>query len=206
LQGAASHSRPLQARCNAPVIQALCGWLIVAASLPELILTASIGILGFGGVIYTIRENARLSRDERRDVRTHLKSTLRHALIVELGEARRMYEERVADRDVEEGTDALLPAVCPRAIYDGSIAEIRVLTPKEIECVIRAYALMSELPGRLRLLPRTPEEAAWQLEGYLHIPNAHLENAAQMHENFLETINEAIQALERNSATENDAT
>lgn len=159
--------------------------------------TLVVGLLGFLGVIYTIRMNARLARDQRERHLNHERAALRTALYAELTTIRRTYEDRSQSCEASNGRSVFIPEYVPHQIYHQLLDRIGLLTLEEIEPVIQAYLLVAELPVRLRLLSRdsgNPGESS----GYIHIGEDYVEVVAGIHVSFLSSINSAIEVLKRN--------
>jgi hypothetical protein len=57
-----------------------------------------------------------------------------------------------------------------------------------------AFRLIEELALRLKVLSAQSDEGALY-EGYIYIGKEHVKNAGKMHENFLKSINEALNAI-----------
>ena len=158
--------------------------------------TFLVGLLGFAGVIYTIRMNARLARQQHEHELIHERTSLRTALIAELEALRSTYKDRSHDlRKDDSGNSVLIPEYVSNQIYRQLLDRIGLLTPEEIRLIMDAYLLVNELPVRLRLLAKdmggSPEHS-----GYIHIGKEDAEVAAKMHDNFLPKINSALATIQ----------
>ena len=155
-----------------------------------------VGLLGFFGVIYTIRMNARLARDKSEHQLNHERAALRTALCAELTSIRTTYENRSQDCEDANGTSVYIPEYVPNQIYQKLLDRIGLLTLAEIESVIQAYLLVVELPERLRFLSED-FGITGEPSGYIHIRSKYVKNAGDIHISFLKKTNSAIKALER---------
>lgn len=159
--------------------------------------TFLVGLLGFAGVIYTIRMNARLSRQQHEHELIHERTALRTALIAELGGLRKTYEDRSRTlREEDSGQSALIPEYVSNQVYSQLLGRIGLLTADEIESVMDAYLLATELPVRLRLLAKATADPS-EHSGYIHIGKEYAEFAAQMHDSFIPKINMALETIQR---------
>lgn len=157
--------------------------------------TLVVGLLGFLGVICTIRMNARLARDQRERQLNHERAALRTALCAELVIIRDIFEDRSQMcKEDDSGNSALIPEYVPNQVYHHLLDRIGLLTIEEIEPVMQAYLLVAELPVRLRLIsmdsgdPREPT-------GYLRIGADFVEAAGSIHRSFLSRIDSALEVL-----------
>jgi hypothetical protein len=158
--------------------------------------TFLVGLLGFAGVIYTIRMNARLTRQQHERELIQEQTALRTALIAELGALRESYEDRSHSlREKDSGQSALIPEFVSNQVYDHLLDCIGLLTADEIASVMDAYLLVAELPVRLRLLAKD-SIGSTEHSGYIHIGMELAEVAAKMHDNFLPKINTAITTIQ----------
>lgn len=158
--------------------------------------TFFVGLLGFVGVIYAIIMNARLTRQQHERELIQERSALRAALIAELKGLRQTYEDRSNTlREGENGQSALIPEYVSNQVYSQLINRIGLLTAEEIEAVMDAYLLATELPVRLRLVAKDTAESA-EHPGYIQVGYEFAEVAAKMHDSFLPKINTALAALQ----------
>jgi len=159
--------------------------------------TFLVGLLGFAGVIYTIRTNARLTRQQHESELIQERTALRAALIAELGALRKSYEDRSRSlREKDSGQSALIPEFVSNQVYYQLLDRIGLLTAEEIEPVMDAYLLVAELPVRLRLLSKDLSGSA-EHSGYIHIGEDFAEDAAIIHDNFLLKINMALSTIQK---------
>lgn len=157
--------------------------------------TFIVGILGFGGVIFTIYMNARLSRVQHERQVTHDREALRTALSSELGLIKKILSGRCEQVDEERAiSSAFYPEHISTEVYVHFIGNIGLLTQREIEAVIEAYALVNDLPIRLKLLS-TDHDSSFDRPGYIHIDAKHGNTAIGIHKSFLPKIEHAIQTL-----------
>lgn len=115
--------------------------------------TLVVGVLGFTGVIVTLIANAKIQRNLQAAQRQHEVRSIRTALVVELKENVRMYEDRISELSKADGTHhAILPSKVTNNIYKSSLSDVGLLSDNEIEAVLLAYLVLEEMPYRLRLL------------------------------------------------------
>lgn len=159
--------------------------------------TFLVGLLGFAGVIYTIRMNARLVRQQDERKIMHERTALRTALIAELGAHQKTYLDRINTlRGDNNDQSALIPEYVSNQVYYQLIDRIGLLTAEEIESVMDAYLLVTELPVRLRLIAKDTSKLS-EHSGYIHIDKEYAEVAAQIHDSFLIKINTALDTIQR---------
>ena len=108
--------------------------------------TFFVGLLGFSGVIYTIRMNARLERKQYERKLMHERTALRTAIIAELKSIGKTFEDRIdtlrSDKNLQS---AFIPEYVSNKVYYQLLDRIGLLTAEEIESVIDAY-LLADLP------------------------------------------------------------
>lgn len=160
--------------------------------------TLIVGLLGFAGVIYTIRMNAHLARQQHERELSESRAALRTALIAELKAIRQSYKDRSsALREKEDGQSALIPEFATNQIYSQLIDRLGLLSAEETESVMNAYLLIAELPVRLKLLSQKKNESS-EHSGYISISGDYTEIAAKIHDSFLPKFNNAIEIIQRN--------
>ena len=115
--------------------------------------TFFVGLLGFAGLIYTIRMNAKLERKQYERNLMHERTALRTALIAELKSISKTFDDRINTfRDNKNLQSAFIPEYVSNKVYYQLLDRIGLLTAEEIESVMDAYLLVTELPVRLRLI------------------------------------------------------
>ena len=163
--------------------------------------TLFVGLLGFTGVILTMLENAKLQRNQHEKKLLHEANSLRVAIKSELSANKQAYELRIKQFNEPEGhSDALLPNKATDKIYNELLSNIGLLTEEEIEKIINAYALISELSYRLRILVGTDNVGGYNNE-FIRVKGGNLEIALQMHESILPEIIHAINTVEKHLKT-----
>ena len=160
--------------------------------------TFIVGILGFGGVIFTIYMNARLSRVQHDRQIEHDKKALRTAICSELTLIKNIFCHRCeqADKD-DEPSSVFYPVHISTEVYAQFINKIGLLSQYEIETVMEAYALVNDLPIRLQLLT-TDHDSSFDRPGYIFIDAKYAEAAIGVHKSFLPKIEKAIKTLINN--------
>lgn len=161
--------------------------------------TSLVGVLGFTGVIVTMFANAKIQRNLQSAQRQHEVRSLRTALLVELKENVRMYEDRISTLSKADGTHhALMPSKVTNNIFQSSLSDVGLLSADEVESVLRAYLLLEEMPNRLRLLVGTNNVGEFNDE-FIRIDADRQHDAKKVHEALLPRLREAVTALERNA-------
>jgi hypothetical protein len=161
--------------------------------------TSLVGVLGFTGVIITMIANARIQRNLQSAQRQHDVRSLRTALLVELKENVRMYEDRISTLSKADGTHhALMPSKVTNNFFQSSLSDVGLLSADEVELVLRAYLLLEEMPYRLRLLVGTTNVGGYNDE-FIRIDADRQHDAKKIHEALLPRLREAVSALERHA-------
>ena len=161
--------------------------------------TSVVGVLGFTGVILTMIVNAKTQRGLQSTQRQHDVRSLRTALLVELKENVRMYEDRISTLSKADGTHhALMPSRVTNSIFQSSLSKVGLLSADVVESVLRAYLLLEEMPYRLRLLVGTNNVGGYNDE-FIRIDADRQHDAKKIHDALLPRLREAVAALERNA-------
>lgn len=164
--------------------------------------TFAVGALGFGGVICTIIMNARLSRVQHDRQINYERNALRTAICSELELIRKMIAGRCEMAQEKEGLQsAFYPEHISNQVYLQFINRIGLLSSNEIEVVMEAYALVSDLPMRLQFIS-TDHDPSFDRPGYIFIEAEHAETAIGIHKSFLPKIALAIKTLRDNLTAE----
>ncbi len=156
--------------------------------------TATVGVLGFAGVIATLIVNAWLARRDQELALQHERTTVRTALLEELKIIKRSLEEAI--RTIELGEkqdkgDLLVSTDTMSDVYDAFIPRIGLLPSEQVAKVMLAYMSVLELHKSLTLL----SGATIVDEHRVAVPIASLEPLKEMHESLLLTIDDAISSL-----------
>ncbi len=154
--------------------------------------TLTVGVLGFAGVISTLIVNARISRNQHLLELNNDKDILRQGLITELNSLRSTYLDRSETKNTE--TDWMIPDRITDDFYQAMLPKLGLLSHDEIEPVMKAYHLVSEMPTRLLLI--SPNSLKDQPRaGYIQIKNENVDHVVEMHKVFLVEIESAISSL-----------
>lgn len=156
------------------------------------------GLLGFAGVIMTMIVNARHQRAMHDRKLQHEAQTLRVALRAELDANRMAFEGRI--QQLDEKTDfghALVPNQPINQIYSNHLNKLGMLSVEEIERVIKAYLLISDLFFRMRILVGTDNVIGINNE-IIRLDQKKLSAASDMHKSFLPDIKKAIESIDKN--------
>ena len=161
--------------------------------------TSLVGVLGFTGVIITMIANAKIQRNLQATQRQHEVRSLRTALLVELKENVRMYEDRISTLSEADGAHhALMPSRVTNSFFQSSLSDVGLLSADEVESVLRAYLLVEEMPYRLRLLVGTNNVGGYNDE-FIRVDANRQHDAKRILEALLPKLKEAVAALERNA-------
>lgn len=153
------------------------------------------GLLGFTGVVITMAVNAWLQRSMHSRKLAHEAQTLRVALRAELNANRMAFENRI--QQLDEQTDfnhALVPNQPINQIYSSHLDKLGLLSDEEIEKVIKAYLLISDLFLRMRILVGTDNVIGINNE-IIRLDQKRRSTASDMHKSFLPDIKNAIQSI-----------
>jgi hypothetical protein len=157
--------------------------------------TLIVGLLGFTGVIITLRMNARLNREQHTRQIEHERTALKAALSTELSIIRDTFRDRIEMIGDPPGTQGMwVPLGTMTDVYSRAIDKIGLLTRDQVNLVLRAYLLIQAVPDRLRLMQGMHEIQPGAR--YLWIGSNHAGDVRRMHENFLGDIEGAIAALQ----------
>lgn len=177
-------------------------WLSIVQRFQTLI----VGIIGFGGVILTLRMNARLAGAQHDRQVTHETTIVRTALRAELEAAAESYRYRIETFGKGVAAGAYIPLGAMTDVYKSMIARLGLLSDSQVRLVLKAYLLIEQLPERLEFLAeklsdlpppilRGEETDIKDPPGHIWIPAKNLSAVTKMHRNYLEDIKAAITAL-----------
>ena len=170
--------------------------LDVVLSWIERFQTGIVGVFGFLGVIYTIYSNGKLARDQHERQLNHERAGLRTALCAELELFRDIYADRSKSLStVAEGQSSLLPDSPHVTVYHQLLDKLGLLTGSEVTLLMKAYALISELPVRVRLLELEDFGANHVRPGYIEVSGRKATAVASMHDGFRKVLEEALAAV-----------
>lgn len=157
-----------------------------------------VGTLGFWGVIYTLRTNSRLSRDQHERSVKHEREVLKTALRAELELIRKSFlNNSISLESDRKNIDAFFPDKSHTKIYQNFIGKLGLLSVEEVSSIIEAYTLADEVPTRLRLLS-SGHDPSYDKPGYIFIKAAYSEAATGIYKSFLPSIEKALQKLGSN--------
>ncbi|MHB8474744.1 MAG: hypothetical protein ACYDBZ_00460 [Steroidobacteraceae bacterium] len=156
--------------------------------------TIIVGLLGFGGVILTLRTNARLNREQHTKQVEHERTALKAALSAELSIIRDTFRDRIEMiGSPAESQGMWVPVDTMTDVYGRILDKIGLLSREQVDLVLRAYLLIRAVPERLRLMEGSPKVEPGAT--YLYVGSKHIVDARRMHENFIQDIERAIAAL-----------
>lgn len=153
------------------------------------------GLLGFLGVIITLLLNGKLQRDLRKREIDHQANSIRTAIRAELLMNKGAYDLRLEQfGDDVENKHALLPNKIFDEVFHKLLDQLGILEEAEVEKVLHAYHLMSELPYKLRIMTGTDSIGGYQDE-WIRLKKEDISVAKDMHEKFLPVIEDAIDVI-----------
>lgn len=159
--------------------------------------TIFVGLLGFSGVITTMIFNAKMQRNLHDRALRHQTNSLRVAIKSELNSNKQSYEYRIEQfNEPSKFSDALFPSKIENEIYKQLISNIGLLTDEEVEKIINAYALISEIPYRVRILVGT-DSIGGHNDEFIRLKGDQKKVVSKIHENILPDIVEAIDTIEK---------
>lgn len=157
--------------------------------------TIIVGVIGFSGIIVTLRMNSRLSRDQHERSIKHDREVLKTALCAELDINRKSFSDKSLSTEEEhEESDAFYPIEMNTMVYQKLIEKLGLLSTEEVSAVINAYTLINEAPTRLRLLS-SGHDPSYDKPGYIFIKASHSKTAAGIYNSFLPSIDAALEKL-----------
>ncbi len=160
--------------------------------------TLIVGVLGFTGVIYTLRDNSRLSREQHERNITHEREIMKTALRAELQLIQKAFTDNSKEsHDNSEECDAFFPEKSYVDAYQAFVGKLGLLSLEQASAVIEAYTLAEEVPIRLRLLS-SGHDQSFEKPGYIFIKAAHCKIAVGIYKALLPAIEEALHKLESN--------
>lgn len=160
------------------------------------------GLLGFLGVIITLLLNGKLQRDIRKREVDHQANSIRTAIRAELLMNKSAYDLRLEQfADGSENKHALLPNKIFDEVFHKLLDQLGILEEAEVEKVLHAYHLMSELPYKLRIIAGADSVGGYQDE-WIRLNKEVIPVAQEMHEKFLPVIEDTIDVIGRNIRAE----
>ena len=114
-------------------------------------------IIGFGGIIVTLIVNAWLTRKQAQYNVDREAAGLRRALEAELGVISKSLQASVnaiQEALTDGSTSILVPLTELTSIFDASTSRLGLLDRDQIGALVKSYALVKELPVRIRLLSK----------------------------------------------------
>jgi len=158
--------------------------------------TAWSALVGFLGVILTIRYNSKREREAQQSNLENERIAIISALIAELRVMRGIMVdaiEKFKDTDSGQYDTVLMESdPFPADVYDNLIPEIGLLKPETVEKVITAYIISDQRPQKINLMI----DGAANSGKYIKIPHEKWDHAAAVTEGVLSQIDLAIAALE----------
>lgn len=160
--------------------------------------TLIVGTLGFVGVIVSLLANAYLQRKQYDREKLHKANSLRVALKTELRSNLESFESRIEQFEERNKvyTDALVQNRSNDSIYKELLTHIGLLTEQEVEKITAAYAFLTEIPYRIRILVGTDGIGGFNDE-FIRIPKEHHEAVTGIHQVAIPIVTAAIEEIDK---------
>ncbi|PHX05459.1 hypothetical protein [Vibrio splendidus] len=153
------------------------------------------GLIGFLGVMATIKANSEQNRAQLREERKQESSALRCTLIEELrliSGSNTLNIEGLSNRKVYP--IAYIPSTPHIQAFKQLVPKFGLLNANEIKKTMLAYQLIQELPDRLRFL-QTMDQSV-HIENFIAIDESQCNNAVEVFDSMLSPVLQAIEILE----------
>lgn len=151
-----------------------------------------VGIIGLGGVIFTLWFNAREARKQRQEERSHDCNALRTALVEELQINREAFERNSRRSEPqEESGGCFVPTDAMDDTYRAFVDRIGLLTQEEVRKVMYAYLSIRTYHSKLFLIGIPPHTG----DRHVCVPADNLPHLYGLQKVLLGPVDEAITAL-----------
>jgi len=155
--------------------------------------TLIVGVLGFWGVICTLRLTSSLSRQQHERNINYERDIIKTALRAELQLLRDSFSNNSAKLK-NDGSDAFFPEKVYSDAYRAFIGKIGLLSKSQASAVIEAYSSAEEVPLRLRLLSSGNSNTE-EKPGYIFIKSDKVSVAIGIYGAMLPAIDKALEHL-----------
>ncbi|MGR5389110.1 hypothetical protein [Vibrio crassostreae] len=153
------------------------------------------GLIGFAGVMATIRANSNQQKKQLDEEKRQESRALRHTLIEELRLILDAYMSNMQDLDGPNLYPiAYIPSTPHIHAFHQLVPKFGLLTTEEIEKTMRAYQLIQELPDKLRLF-QTMDESVHKYN-FVAIDNDSRLHVVEVYDSMLSPVSQAIEALD----------
>lgn len=154
--------------------------------------TLTVGVLGFGGVIYTLWFNADQVRKLRREEQQNERQAMRTALLEELKISLKGIEKNVEKHSPpNEPRDVTAPTDILDDVYQAFTNRIGMLSPEEVQKVMLAYLSIRQANSLLFVIGTSLENTDRQVL----IPADKIPRLLTLYKTLIGPINDAIQVL-----------
>ena len=157
--------------------------------------TTIVGIVGFSGVMLTMRHNARLARQQRDAAISHERMSIRVALKEELSLLRDAYNGNAADlANIPDNDDGGfdIPPYDMTQVYQAVLGKIGALTSNELSKVLHAYGTVAQADHLITAFYALPGEITGEA---IRVPASKAHGLAKLYENAVAAATQAIDAL-----------
>jgi hypothetical protein len=151
--------------------------------------TAIVGVIGFLGVIWTIRQNASLAREIETRKLKNIIDGARKIVIEELKAFLRIYENGLKGFEPKQDENLLIPRF-KRFISPDVMSEIALLTNDQAQAAIQALLTIDEMDRSVSLLAKHTDEK------YFTVTSDGFPVIQEMYSRQVEKLNEALKKLE----------
>ncbi|HAS6112311.1 TPA: hypothetical protein I7139_24700 [Vibrio vulnificus] len=158
------------------------------------------GLIGFAGVMATIRANSNQHRAQINEERQQESRALRRALIEELRLISEAYMSNM--QDLSESNDypiAYIPSTPHIQAFNQLVPKFGLLSTDEIQKTMLAYQLIQELPDKLRLF-QTTDQSVYK-DNFIAIDKVSSLHVVEVYDSMLSPVIQAINALENCAKT-----
>jgi hypothetical protein len=151
--------------------------------------TAIVGVIGFLGVIWTIRQNASLAREIETRKLKNIIDGARKIVIEELKAFLRIYENGLKGFEPKQDENLLIPRF-KRFISPDVMSEIALLTDDQAQVAIQALLKIDTMDRLVGFFAKSTDEE------YHTVNHAGFLKIREMYSKQVETLNEALEKLE----------
>jgi hypothetical protein len=157
-----------------------------------------VGAFGFGGIILTLRQSAKLTREQHERGIQHERSLITRALLAELRRNRETLAYNLEKfGDLEEGSGVVMPTRTIAEIYEKNFDRITHLNEGELKDVLDAYSKIKAVPERIIFAQILLKRENFILnDKYLLVDQKFLPLYQTLLEKAVAAINKAIATLE----------
>lgn len=152
--------------------------------------TVLVGLIGFGGVVVTLKANARLARDIEKAKYDRRANFVRRAVIEELKLFEWIFRNGLEGMRPEPDKDLLVPRM-DRVLTPELMPELALLGSDEMEVALKALLGVDQIYSKMAIFSKP-------IDGqYFHFSADKYELLKKMHEEEVDRLTDAIETVER---------